>query len=226
MYKRHLTAERKCRRVDDFLTANPVEGTQVKLQELQQVTHGMAMNGEEMDASTRVLRGEVGRQRSLRNALWNRHMIPTARIARKTLGAAGLDQKFTLPPKRADNQALLAAARGMLQATEAHAAVFVQQAGLPAEFTQQFRSAIDDLAGVLNVRVEAQRRRKGSLEALQKLVKTGNAIIEVLDAIVSPRLDSKPDLLATWKSVKRPIELGGSPGLSAVPDITPAVKAA
>ena len=186
----------------------------------------LTANGEELDASTRVWHGEVGRQRALRNALWNRHMRPTARIARRVFGIPGMDQKFALPPKRADNEALLAAARGMLQAAEAHADAFVQQAGLPAEFTVQFRSAIDKLAGVLGVRVEAQRRRKASLEALQKLVKQGTAAVEVLDAIVSPRLDSKPDLLATWKSVKRPIELGGNPGVTAVPDITPSVKAA
>lgn len=226
MYKRHLTAQRKFRRADEFLMTNTVEGTQVKLQELQQVVRELSANGEEMDASTRLMRGEVGRQRGLRNVLWTRHMVPVARIARRVFGDPGMDQKFALPPKRADNEALLVAARGMLQAAEAHADVFVHQAGLPAEFTHQFRSAIDDLAAALNIRVEAQRRRKTSLEALQKLVKTGNAAVDVLDAIVSPRLDSKPDLLATWKSVKRPIEVGGNPGLTAVPDITPSVKAA
>lgn len=226
MYKRVLTALRRFRRVNEFLTANPVDGTQVKLQLLDQVVRELSANAEEQDASKRLTRGEVARQRALREALWNRHMVPISRIARRAFGIPGMDQKFTLPPKRADNDGLLAAARGMAQAAEAHSEVFVQQEGLPADFVGRFRSAIDELAGALGVRVEGQRRKKTSRETLRKLVKQGVATVDVLDAIVTPGLESMPALLATWKTVKRPVEPGGSLGAGAEPDITPIVKAA
>jgi len=226
MYKRVLTALRRFRRVNEFLTANAVEGTQVKLQVLDEVVRELSANAEEQDASKRLTRGEVARQRALRDALWNRHMVPISRIAKRAFGIPGMDQKFTLLPKRADNDGLLAAARGMAQAAEAHAEVFVQQEGLPADFVVRFRSAIDDLSGMLGVRVEGQRRKKTSRETLQKLVKRGVATVDVLDAIVTPQLESKPELLATWKTVKRPVEPGGNLGGAVEPDITPSVKAA
>jgi hypothetical protein len=153
-------------------------------------------------------------------------MIPISRIARRAFGIPGMDQKFTVPAKRADNEAILNAARGILQAAEEHAEVFVNQAGLKPEFFQRFRAAIEDLARILAVKVEGQRRKKAARLAIEKLVKRGVAAVDVLDAIVTPSLESMPDVLANWKSVKRPIEPGGSPGVAAEPDITPAVKVA
>ena len=154
-------------------------------------------------------------------------MVPIARIARRAFGVPGMDVKFALPKRRSDNEAVLAAARGMAQAAESHSAVFVQQEGMPADFLKQLRAAIDELAGVLGVRVENQRRRRTANESVAKLVQRGRAAVDVLDAIVSPRLAIRSDLLATWKSVKRDVEPGGAP--SAVPSeeiITQVVKVA
>jgi hypothetical protein len=224
--KRQRTAQRRFRRVAEFLTTNTVEGTDVKLQVLNGVIDGIEAGGEEHDASTRVTLGETKRQKALRDALRRQHMVPLSRIARRVFGVPGMDVKFQLPPFRADNEAMLSAARGMAQAAEQHAKVF-QQEGLPADFLAKFRSAIDDLAGVLTVKVEGQRRRKTSKESLEKLVKRGIAAVDVLDAIVKPRLEAQPDLLETWNSVKRPIDVGGgAPAAVEVPQITPVVKVA
>jgi predicted RNase H-like nuclease len=223
--KTYRSALRRCRRVQEFLTTNPVEGTAVKLQQLSEIIRELATNDEEQDATTRLLQGETARQRALRNALWERHMFKISRVARRAFGVPGMDQKFNLPRKSADNDAILAAARGMAQAAEQHAEVFAQQ-GFPADFVQRFRGAIDQLEGALTVRVEGQRRRKTSVETIDKLVKRGVAAIDVLDAIVRPELEEKPALLAAWKSVKRPKDPGGSSGLGAQPDITPVVKVA
>ena len=226
MDKRKRSALRRFRRVHEFLTSNEVEGTRTKLQVLDEVVQEMSGMGEAQDVSERVTRGEVARQRALRDGLWKRHMVPISRIARRVFGIPGMDVKFKLPVRRgADNDAILDAARGMAQAAEQHAAAF-QAEGLPAEFLAQFRAAIDELAGALTKRVEGQRRWKTSRESLQKLVRRGVAAIDVLDAIVKPRLESQPDLLAAWNSVKRPIEPGGSGGVVQEPDITPAVKVA
>jgi hypothetical protein len=227
MYKKHLNSQRRFYRVREFLTTNPIEGTQVKLQLLDQVVRELSVCGAEQDHSKRLTRGEVARQRAERNALWSNHMVPIARIARRAFAGniPGMDQKFTLPPKRADNEALLNAARGMAQAAEEHAAVFMEE-GVPPDFVVTFRAAIEALAAGLTVRVEGQRRRTTSREAIDKLVKRGNAAVDVLDAIVRPRLADRPELLVAWKSVKRPIEPGGSPGIGVELDITPVVKVA
>lgn len=221
MEKKQRSAVRRFRRVQEFLTTNPVEGTAVKLQVLDQVVQEMTSKGEEQDASDRLARGVTARQAALRDALRNRHMAPISRIARRVFEVPEIRAKFLLPRKRDDNVAVLNSARGMAQVAEQHAAVFTQE-GLPAEFVAQFRSAIGELAGTLITRDQSQNRRKGSREALAKLVKRGVAAIDVLDAIVKPRLESQPDLLATWDSVKRHIEVGGgSSGGAVEPDITP-----
>ncbi len=106
-----------------------------------------------------------------------------------------------------------------------HEAVFVQREGLPAKFLQQFRTAIDALAA-LAIKVEGHRRKATSRNALMELRKTGIAAVDVLDAIVKPRLTDQPELLAAWNSVKRPTEVGGGASVGVVEaDITP-VKAA
>jgi hypothetical protein len=227
MNKRQRGALRRFRRVHEFLVTNQVAGTQVKLQQLDEIIRELTATGEESDISTRVTRGETARQRALRSALWERHRVPISRIARRAIGMPEMKPKFTLPPKRSDNEAILDAARGMAQAAESHTAVFVEQEGLPADFVQQFRAAIDELAGAIPVRVEGQRRRKTATEAVTKLVKAGIASVDVLDAIVTPRLAGQPQLLGAWKSVKRTIEFGGGLSVgSGEEEVTPVVKVA
>lgn len=226
MTKQQRSALRRFRRVQEFLTTNQVEGTTVKLQVLQQVVREMSAEGEAKDASMRVTLGETARQRALRDAVWNQHMFPLSRIARRAFGVPGMPERLSLPAKRQDNEQILDSARGMLQAAEQHAAVFVTQEGLPADFLERFKAAIEELDASRSTRVESQNRKKTSREALNKLRKTGVAAVDVLDAIVKARLEQKPELLAAWNSVKRPIEVGGGGSAVAELPVTPVVKVA
>lgn len=227
MTKKQRSALRRFRRVQEFLKTNQVDGTTVKLQVLDQVVREMSAEGEEKDASARLTKGETARQRALREALWNGHMSPISRIARRTFGVPGMDVKFALPAKRADNEAILDSARGMAQAAGQHAEVFVKQEGLPADFLEQFKAAIEALDTARSTRVESQRRGKTSRKTLDELAKRGIAAVDVLDAIVKPRLESKPELLETWNLVKRPVEVGGGfNGVSGEVPQTPTIRAA
>ena len=212
--------------MQDFLTTNPVEGTQVQLQVLDEVLRAMLAHSEEQDATTRLTLGETGRQRALRDALRKQHMLPIARIARRSFGVPGMDQKFRVPTERAAIESLLVAARGMAQAATQHADVFVSQAGLPSDFIDRLRAATEALAAVTPARVEGLRRRRTSRETIAKLLKRGVAVVDVLDAIVTPRLEPQPQLLEVWRSMKRPSEPGGGAVASVLPDITPVAKVA
>ena len=225
MDKKQRAALGRFRRVREFLNANQVEGTSVKLQVLDQVVRDMTTKGEENDASHRQTRGATARQRALREALWKQHMFPLARIARRVFAVPEIRAKFALPAKLADNDAIVTSASGMAATAEMHAAVFVQE-GLSEDFVARMRASILELRGAIDVRVEGQRRRKESREGLDALAKRGVAAVDVLDAIVQPRLESKPDLLAAWTSVKRPLEGGGGVRAVVEPDITPVVKVA
>lgn len=226
MTKKQRAALRRFRRVHEFLTTHQVDATSVKLQVLEDVIRRMSEGNQEVDASTRLTRGETARQKALRDALWDKHMVPISRIARRVFGVPGMDVKFLLPKKRSDNDTILGSAQGMVAAAAPNESVFVQQEGLPPDFLPQFRAAIEALSASLPARLEVQRRKQLSRKTLEELRKNGVAALDVLDAIVKPRLADQPELLGAWNSVKRPIEPGSGAGaLTLEPDITP-VKAA
>lgn len=225
MDKRQRSALRRFRRAQEFLTANPVDGTAVNLRHLNEIIAEMTAKGEEQDAFDRKARGDTVRQFALRAALWDKHMLPISRIARRVISVPEVNVKFRLPRKVKDNQVILDTARGMAQAAEAHAAVFVQE-GLPEDFVAQLRSAIDALASVLGDRVASQRRRAMSRDALEKLIKRGVGTVAILDAIVKPKVEDSPDVLAGWNRAKRPNDVGGGVPAEAEIDITPVVKVA
>jgi len=227
MDKNQRSALRRFRRVQEFLTRNTVSGTEAKLQQLNDVIGEMTSQGEVQDANNRVVKGETARQLALREALRKQHMIPISRIARRLFGVPGMDVKLKLPKRSKDNEALLNAARGMAQAAEAHTDVFVKQEGLPENFLEQFRADTEALAKALDVRVESQNRRSLSREALNKLVKRGIAIVDVLDALVKAKLQNQQVLLDTWDSVKRlVVQGGGTTAESEEAPAQPVIKAA
>ena len=211
MNKTQLSALRRFRRVQNFLATNPnigpAEALGEQLNVLDDVIAKLTSNGEVQDASTRFTRGETARQRVLREDLWNRHMVPLSRVARRAIGVPGMDAALFLPKKRADNEALLNAARGMAQAAEAQPELFVRY-GMGADFVAQFRSAIGALSQALITRVESQKNRQYAGKIVSEQVKRGIAAVDLLDAIVAPRLEGNPALLGAWRAVKRPIEPG------------------
>jgi len=227
MNKNQRAALRRFRRVQEFLSTNPVAGAAGELGKqarvLAEVIQKISQDGEEMDASARLSRAETTRQRALRTTLRDRHMQPISRIARLVYGIPGMDRAFYMPRNRADNDALLAAARGMAQAAAKHPDVFVEH-GLPTTFIDDLRGATSELADALGARVENQRRRTVAVQSLTQQVKRGVTAVLMLDAVVTPRLTDDPELLASWQTVKRPIEAGGTapPATPAAPDATAA----
>jgi hypothetical protein len=224
MNRMQRNALRRFRRVQEFLAANQVAGTAAQVQQLSEVIRQLTETGAEQDVSGRQSRGEVARQRALRKALWVHHLVPISRIARRMFGVPGMDVKFALPRYRADNEALIDAATGMAQAAEPHVAAFVQQ-GLPQDFVQQLRAATAAVSAAVGSRVQAWQRRSRAGETVTALLSRGRASVDMLDAIVSSRLESKPDLLAAWKSAKRLTDAGGGGAAPADP-VDPEVKAA
>jgi hypothetical protein len=226
MNKTQRAALRRFRRVQEFLTTNPAVGSAGELGKqahaLDEVIQKLAQDGEELDANVRLARAETTRQRALRATLRDKHMLPISRIAKLVYGIPGMDRAFYMPRNRADNDALVAGARGMAQAAAKHPDVFVEH-GLAATFLDDLRAATSALADALGDRVENQRRRTVAAQAITQHVKRGVTAIRMLDAIVTPRLAADPELLAGWRTVKRPIEPGG---MTAAAPTTPVAEAA
>jgi len=215
MKKAQRAARHRFGRVKDFLGQHPAVGGAAELgkqsQVLDEVLQKLSDNGEEQDAALRFTRAEITRQRALRHELRNNHMQPVSRIAKLVYGVPSMNTAFKMPKLRADNEALLDAARGMAQAAAKNADVFIEH-GLQKDFLEQFRAATSALSDALGARVESQRRRTVANKSVAELVKRGNTAVQMLDAVVTPRLANDPDLLAAWKSVKKFTESGASAG--------------
>lgn len=216
MTKEQRDTLRRFRNVQEYLTTNRVVSTATQLAALSDIVRRLAETGADENEATRQLNAEVRRQRELRRALRVHHMRPISRISRRVLGTPGLDAKFVLPSYRADNEALISAATAMAAAAEQHAAAFVAQ-GLAQDFVQQFRAATAALASAVGTRVQLKQRRDKARETLVELVKRGRASVEMLDAIVSSRLEPQPELLAAWRTAKRRLD-----GRSAAVPVQPA----
>jgi hypothetical protein len=224
------SALRSFRRVHEFLAVHPLADAPEKFgkqsHELEQVLTALSQEAVKQEAGHRVTKGETKRQQALRETLWSAHMLPISRIAREAFGVPGMDQKLKMPPKRADNEALVSAANAMAEVAERDPQVFVEH-GLPQDFAQQLRTAAATLNDALGTRVESVRRRVSATASVSELIKRGRRAVRLLNAILAPRLAGDPDLLAAWKSVKRPNNQGGGSGVVGSSDATtPAVKAA
>ena len=215
--KHQRNALRRFRRVQEFLAATEVAGTNAQVQALADVIQELSETGTEQDASHRQARGEVARQRALRQELWVHHLTPISRLARRIFGVPGMDVKLRMPPHSADNEAYIAAATGMAEAAEPHASEFVAR-GLPQDFVQQARAAAGALSAAVGTRVQATQRRSRAVQSLPELVKRGCACVDMLDAIASSRLASQPALLAAWKGAKRSVDVGAGGAPPAAPE--------
>ena len=229
MNKQQRAALRRFRRVQDFLTLHPAIGSADELgkqsQVLTEVLQKLSTFDAEADASVRLTRAETQRQAALRAELRDIHMSPISRIARLVYDVPTMERAFFMPKQRADNDALLAAARGMVQAAGKQPDVFIEH-GLSKDFVEELRTAIGALADALGARVESQRRRTVATKTVTQLLKVGNTSVQMLDVVVSRRLRQDPELLASWRAVKRLTDAGGVSGGVTPETPTPDIKAA
>jgi hypothetical protein len=210
-------AQRTFRRVQQFLVAHPISdgpaslGKQVK--ELDAVVAEFAAEAESQEAGRRQTQGGTQRQRALREALWDGHMLPIAQIARDVFGVPGMDKDLRMPKKSGDNEALIAAAGAMAEAAARESKVFVEH-GLPADFVEQLKAATSALDQAIDARGESARRLTIATASNKELVKRGKRAVRLLNAILRPRLAKDPELLQGWDNVRRDKDVPGGAGVA------------
>lgn len=215
MNAQQRAAVRSFRRVQEFLATLPVAMAPINLGKpagvLDEVLASLSQQAVDQEVGYRLAQGETKRQRALREELWSQHMLPVAQIAREEL-VPGMDRELRMPRKRADNDALVAAAEAMAEAAEKHEAVFVEN-GRPAEFLAGLREATKALSEALGARVSNARRRLTATKGLEEELKRGRSAVRKLNANLKPVLASSPDLLAAWDNARRVQSVtGGSIG--------------
>ena len=218
MQRVQSTALRSFRRVTEFLAAHtPTDmpaSFGVQMAELEDVMKALSATTHEQDAVQRSTRSETQRQKALRQVLWQKHMLPVARLAREAFGVPGVEEALRMPKVTADNDRLVAAARGMADAAEVKKELFTRE-GLNDDFVEQLRGAARELADSLLARVESVRRRVLATASVEAQVSRGRSAVRKINAILAPRLAGNADLVAAWENAKRLKEPGS--GRSSTP---------
>jgi hypothetical protein len=210
------------RRVQEFLANQPITDSPAaygkQLTELDSVVSQLSKETLDQEAGYRLTTAESARQRGLRHALWDRHMLPVSRVAREVFDLTGMDRALRLPKRTAAHESLVVSAGAMAEAAESRLPVFIEH-GLSQDFATQFRAAAAALDKSLGARDSTRRRRVTATAAVKDQLKRGQRAVRLLDAILKPKLSSNPDLLAAWNNVRKlkPASSATSPSMEEAP---------
>jgi len=218
------------RRVQEFLANQQITDSPAaygkQLTELDSVVGQLSKETLDQEAGYRLTTAESARQRGLRDALWNRHMLPVSRVAREVFGVTGMDKALRMPKRTAASESLVVAATAMAEAAESRSPVFVEH-GLSQDFASQLRDAAAALDESLGARDGTRRRRVTATAAVKDQLRRGQRAVRLLDAILKPKLSSNPDLLAAWNNARKrkPVSSPAAPSSIEEPPVQ-VVKAA
>ena len=210
------------RRVQEFLANQQITDSPAaygkQLTELDSVVGQLSKETLDQEAGYRLTTAESARQRGLRDALWNSHMLPVSRVAREVFGVTGMDKALRMPKRTAASESLVVAATAMAEAAESRSPVFVEH-GLSQDFASQLRDAAAALDKSLGARDGTRRRRVTATAAVKDQLRRGQRAVRLLDAILKPKLSSNPDLLAAWNNVHKlkPVSSPAAPSIGEPP---------
>lgn len=195
-------------------------------QKLADAVAALATHVADQTGNTIASRGATKAQYALRQVLVHDHMAPIARIAFAELPPTPAIAPLRMPARSIGAEKLAAAAYGMAQAAEPHAAVFVS-AGLPVDFLAQLTGATDAMLQSIGDRARNSSNRRTATKGLQAKLSAGRKIVRVLDAFVRTALKDDPALVAGWLTAKRVrVIAGGRSPDASPPPATPTTPAA
>jgi hypothetical protein len=155
----------------------------------------------DQNVNDRRVRAEVLKQRQLRDKLRTEQMRPIAEIARRNLRNVPEFKALLMPRQTSNGPAFIASANGMLNAATIHKDTLIER-GLPADFLEQFQSAVAKLEASVSERQKSRTRRMGATKALIVEEQDGRSLLKVLDALVRRALQGNEALLGTWDGVR------------------------
>lgn len=165
----------------------------------------------------RTIKGETAKQEQLRVQLATDIMRPIAEIARRNLRTTP-EFKSLHMPRGVAGPAFLASAKGMAEAAAIYKDTLIER-GLPADFLEQFQTALTSYAASVNDREQSRTLRIGATRGLALQAQEGRNVLKVLDALVNRALRGNPALLATWRGARM---IHRRPGGKAAPAPAPA----
>jgi hypothetical protein len=192
-------------RVGDFgttpgLPANALATT--LFPQVKAVANQMRTNGTDQTSGYGVFRGgttdrvRIGSQ--LRQLV--RDIVKVARVL-DPVAFPGVAQGVR-GPRSSSYQALLAAARAILERVTPIKAAFVDR-GVPADFDETMNDLIDALEEATQQKSSGLSEQSGGTAGLADAAKRGVQLVKELDAIMTHLLRNSPSLKAAWKTASR-----------------------
>lgn len=194
------------RRVRDFLKEKSPEAAYGKvdgvLARLDDVIEQLESHAREQDSRTRM-RIAATRRKQLQASKLRRELIrPVVRGARTLFKADSEIPAGLQMPRARDYIGTIAAAEAMAQAVGPYEELFVE-GGLPADFVQRITAAAAELRKEMDQQGAESGRRSASTAGLRREYARGREVVRMLDAMVAPRLEPTPTLLAEWLTISR-----------------------
>jgi hypothetical protein len=157
-------------------------------------------------------RGATQKLYALREDLLLGHMAPIARLAAAELTLTPELSPLKMPRGKSSTEVLYAAAVGMGEAAEHHAAVLID-AGLAPDFVVKLRGAADALLAGVDARTQHRGAQQGGTRGLRESLRRARNSVRVLDAFIRYALKGNDALLASWDAVRRrPAKTGRAQG--------------
>ena len=131
------------------------------------------------------------------------HVRGLAKVARSLDPVAfpGIAQEVR-GPRTSSYQALLAAARAILQRVTPIKAAFVERR-VPADFDKTMTDLIDTLEDATQRKSSGLSKQSGGTAGLADAARRGVAVVRQLDATMTHLLRNSPSLKAAWKTASR-----------------------
>lgn len=156
----------------------------------------------EQGASDSASRAATEAKRSLASELRLEYLRPISRIAIKLFADnPELRKSFMVRPPR-DAEGLIAMATAYVERATQFKDRFVEK-GLAPDFVERLKQARETFREALVTRGLEQARRSSATVALVEEVARGRAQVRLIDAMLAPRLASRPEQLAEWRSITR-----------------------
>lgn len=175
----------------------------------------------EQAAATLLARAATRRLHILRRRLFEEHLTPITRIARAELADHPEMIAFRMPRPSVPVVLLATNALGMARVAAPHAAIFVE-AGLPDDFLDRLKEAVDDLVEANLTRASWRGRVRGATVGITTRLADGRRTVGMLDSFVRLATRDHQQLRAAWLTVRT---IGAVPGRrrlgSGAPDGTP-----
>lgn len=193
------------RRVRDFLVEHAIKSLFAELsalkQQLDEVVEQLTANAAAQEAVTKESRVQTTEIKRLRQTLRDEQMKPVVKLSRTmTLQINGSDITFVLPAANVEVERLAAAGDAMVTALKVVGQQFVAR-GMASDFVEQLSNTTKALRAAIDERAAQVSRRTGTTAALTRDRVRLTQLVQVIDSLVRPVIQTDPELLAAWDNV-------------------------